>query len=170
MIKVEKLYNSKQLLAMKMEYATLEEHQLKRLNNLFHLKARRPEPKTVCCVPEVSIGGGNLVTNYYLDYEVDSFSRIHRDLENEITAVTLLEKSDDLVGGEIVLIMPFERKHYEHPFIFDSMGDKKITQGDYAVPVIVPMEVGETVLIEGQPHGVTKVTKGMRRVHVGWWS
>ena len=53
-------------------------------------------------------------------------------------------------------------------FIFENKSGEW-QEGRESVPTVLPLKVGETAFLT-TPHGVTKVIKGLRRVHVGWWS
>jgi len=89
------------------------------------------------------------VTNYFLTYQKDSHARIHQDNPNTVlgTAITLIERSDDLVGGDIV--------------VSESVNGKQRT---------IPQQVGDTVYYSPATfHGVTKVTEGYRKVLVTWF-
>jgi len=156
MTKVEKLYSKSQLNLLREEHKLLKPKEVyggsiqenqRTTNNLFNLTDRYPKNRTVCCVNEVFIGSGTLKTNYYLDYRVGSFSRMHIDEPDVITAITLLNKSEDLEGGALIVVdLP------------------------YRAPRLLELEIGDTALIkEESPHGVTVITKGWRCVHVGWW-
>jgi hypothetical protein len=165
MTKVEKIYSNKQLDLLRKEYDTLPNHQIKRLDNLFHLTGCQPKLKTSCVVDRVSLG--TLISNYYLDYEEGSFACIHTDKDVKITAVTLLE-SENLEGGEIIVLEPFEKKHYVQPFIFENKSGEW-QEGRESVPTVLPLKVGETAFLT-TPYGITRVSKGLRRIHVGWWT
>ena len=91
------------------------------------------------------------VTNYFLEYEVGSYARMHIDNTETVdaTAITLIGKSDDLIGGDIITPS------------FDSSSKQ---------PRILPQEIGETMYYySNTPHGVSKVDKGNRKVLVTWF-
>ena len=89
------------------------------------------------------------VTNYFLTYQKDSYAKIHQDNPDTVlgTAITLIERSDDLVGGDII--------------VSKGLDGKQRT---------IPQQVGETVYYSPATfHGVTKVTEGYRKVLVTWF-
>ena len=86
-------------------------------------------------------------TNYFLEYQVGSYAQKHRDNPDTVegTAVTLLDKSDDIVGGDVV-----------------------VGQGNNER--ILPLSVGETMYYTAAvDHGVTKVERGSRIVLITWF-
>lgn len=168
--RVETVYTKEEIDLFKEEFDDLFPYSIKRLNNLFHMIGRRPDPKHEIVVDKPVAGYKEVITNYYLDYIPDSFARFHADRPPKMTAITLIDKSDDLEGGEFIVLKAFKKKHFNERFIFDSMGSKPANAGDFIVPEIMPMEIGETCLLWGELHGVTEVTKGFRRVHVAWWA
>lgn len=93
-------------------------------------------------------GRKSAVTNYFLQYVVGSYAKMHLDNPKTVdgTAITLLEKSDDLEGGDI------------------------ITVGGNKERKIIPQSVGETIYYDtAVVHGVSKVTQGSRKVLITWF-
>lgn len=87
------------------------------------------------------------VTNYFLEYRVGSYAKKHQDNPDTVdgTAITLIDKSDDLVGGDIVV----GRKEDER---------------------VLPHSVGQTIYYTTAVfHGVSKVTQGSRIVLITWF-
>jgi predicted 2-oxoglutarate/Fe(II)-dependent dioxygenase YbiX len=87
-------------------------------------------------------------TNYFLRYKNGSYTRIHKDNPGTVegSSITLIDRSDDLVGGDIIIA----RKGYTQK--------------------IIPQLIGETVHYSASiDHGVTKVDKGERLVLVTWF-
>ncbi len=81
-----------------------------------------------------------LESSYMIEYRKGSFAAPHVDSSLK-TEVTLLYKSRDLEGGDMIV----EGKH-------------------------IDMEVGETyTYLPEQKHEVTKVKKGVRRVLISWF-
>lgn len=94
-------------------------------------------------------GSSTPITNYFLTYQKDSYAIIHQDSLDSVlgTAITLIAKSDNLVGGDIIISKGFNGKQR-----------------------IIPQQVGETVYYSSATfHGVTKVTEGYRKVLVTWF-
>ena len=88
------------------------------------------------------------VTNYFLRYSIGSYAVVHRDnpITVDGTAITLLDRSDDLEGGDI------------------------ITVGEDKQRKTIPQLVGQTVYYDSAViHGVSKVTKGTRIVLITWF-
>jgi len=108
-------------------------------------------------------------TNYYfLKYIPNSFTQIHVDNPNRIqkTAVTLIDISEDLVGGEVVLISGISQSDLM-PGEFRPNNNFK----DIKVPVVVRQKVGSTLIYNHNvKHGVTKVEQGHRLVFISWYN
>jgi|TARA_R110002153_G_scaffold270876_5_gene437614 hypothetical protein len=89
-----------------------------------------------------------ITSAYILKYGTDSFTGMHQDYsgQSQKTSITLLEQSNDIVGGKAIMI--------------DNMD----------APVIVEQQVGQTVWYDQSLwHGVAKIEKGERKVLVTWW-
>ena len=85
--------------------------------------------------------------NYFLMYKNGSYTRIHKDnpITVEGSSITLIDRSDDLVGGDIIVGKDHSQK-------------------------IIPQLIGETVHYSASiDHGVTKVDKGERLVLITWF-
>jgi len=113
---------------------------------------------------------------YFLKYIPKSFTSLHVDNPSTTlrTAVTLLEASEDLQGGEILI----QRKAAEQDFYNadDPIGgnSKKIftptSIQDMIIPEIVRQKVGETIFYDQSLlHGVTRVERGHRLVLITWF-
>ena len=140
------------------------------LGNVFNIKRMRLDNNTVPEILETQFilsefaqihfnnqGISNkIVPNdgyYILEYAKDSFARMHMDglTGNGATTIALLDKSEDLSGGYILV-----RKE-ESPDIksFD----------------VVEQDIGEVVIYNTNVfHGVSKVNNGTRRVLVAWFN
>jgi len=94
---------------------------------------------------------------YILEYYENSFTNMHIDKVEDseydsLTTVTLLDRSEDLDGGDALFM---DNKH-------ENILDNPIT--------ILKQEVGEVVSYsDGELHGVSKVLRGTRRVLINWW-
>jgi len=94
------------------------------------------------------LGNYKIFGAYILKYGPNSFTSMHQDHpeESQKTSITLLEQSDDIVGGKAIII------------------------GNLNTPVIVEQQVGQTVWYDQSLwHGVTEIEKGERKVLVTWW-
>jgi len=87
------------------------------------------------------------VTNYFLEYQVGAYAKNHKDNPDTVdgTAITLLDKSEDLIGGDIVV-------------------------GRRGRQRILPQEKGQTIYYTtAVDHGVTEVIQGKRLVLITWF-
>jgi len=85
-----------------------------------------------------------LDTCYMLEYSKGSFAELHHDHRSKLTTVTILNKSKDLRGGELL--------------ISDNVSTSRID-----------LQVGETYFYDQTvKHGVAKVVEGTRRVLITW--
>lgn len=117
----------------------------------------------------------NVQTHYFLKYVNGSFTNIHFDSPERVnrTAVTLLDTSDDLVGGQVVLLKDIEyadiaRGEQRPENYFDPTTNKPKVL--LRVPLVVDQEVGSTLYYNHfVHHGVTKVEKGHRLVLISWF-
>lgn len=90
--------------------------------------------------------------NYFLDYRLGSYARMHQDNPATVvaTAVTLIEKSDDLIGGDTVI--------------------KVIDSNNQSTKRIIPQQVGRTIYYDAATdHGVSQVVNGNRKVLITWF-
>lgn len=92
--------------------------------------------------------------SYVLEYYEGSYTAMHVDgigdsKYNSLTTITLLNKSEDLSGGNILI-----------------RDDEK----DLGAMTVLHQSVGEMISYSHRvPHGVSKVLKGTRRVLVNWY-
>lgn len=92
-------------------------------------------------------GRNAATTNYFIMYKNGSYTRIHKDnpITVEGSTITLIDRSDDLVGGDIIVGKDYNQK-------------------------IIPQLIGQTVhYLASTDHGVTKVEKGERLVLITWF-
>lgn len=86
---------------------------------------------------------------YMLEYYKDSFAQTHTDNDSNATSVTLIDTSQDLIGGNTILQ--------------DVIKEKKCI-------LSLPSKLGETFIYNGSiVHGVSKVLSGRRRVLIMWY-
>lgn len=117
----------------------------------------------------------NVQTHYFLKYIEGSFTNVHFDSPERVnrTAVTLIDTSDVLVGGQVVLLKDVEpqdllRGEQRPENYFDPKTNKPKVQ--LRVPLVVEQEVGSTLYYNHfVHHGVTKVEKGYRLVLISWF-
>lgn len=114
--------------------------------------------------------------HYFLKYSLGSYCTLHIDSQKNAsrTSVTLINKSDDLVGGEILLKL---RKYGLRKGAITPTEDE-IKQGRADAPamksmqpiITIPQDVGQSAwYLTRNAHGVTCVTKGYRIVLISWY-
>lgn len=114
--------------------------------------------------------------HYFLKYSQGSYSTLHIDSQKNanLTSVTLIDKSDDLIGGDILL--KIKRFGLRKGIVTPT--DEEIKQGRADAPALkgmlpiitIPQNVGESVwYLTRNAHGVTYVTKGYRIVLISWY-
>lgn len=92
-------------------------------------------------------GSDSPLTNYFLEYKIGSKARNHQDNPDTVdgTGITLLDKSSDLIGGDILI-------------------------GRSNSETVLPQEIGETIYYDtAVNHGVSEVSQGTRLVLVTWF-
>ena len=107
-------------------------------------------------------------SHYFVMYEEGAFTRMHTDNDKDVTLtiVTLLD-SQDLVGGETVVALPFEYKGREQNEY--RKGDVP-TKENRIVPKVVNVDKGQSMVYNRSLlHGVAQVEKGKRLVLVSWY-
>lgn len=110
-------------------------------------------------------------SHYFLRYDKWSFARVHTDDVTQITntVITLLDQSEDLIGGETLVWDKF----YELPLLTPEHNrkGKEPTHRDSLVPCSPKLNVGESLIYNGTTkHGVTQVEQGHRIVLVSWYT
>lgn len=119
---------------------------------------------------------GEGVAYYFLKYIEGSFCALHVDSPKRVnhTSITLLSKSEDLDGGDIVI----QKTNFGLRKGVNIPTEEEITSGKISMPLIkdvkplqvVKQQVGETVWYSGGlSHGVTYVNKGHRLVLISWY-
>jgi len=111
---------------------------------------------------------------YFLKYEEGSFTRMHKDNESRLTIVTMVDQSDDLVGGDAIV-----REEYRSP---EGGRDstQKCVRADYEkdrppygqeiIMDVVPVEDGESLIYGNDlDHAVGRVRSGQRIVLITWF-
>lgn len=172
---VVKIFNDSEIAELNELYDQCPNERVKRLHNLFYLDHRdfRTELNSKYAEKISSHFDMSVARMYYLDYFKGSFTRRHSDVgeQSQRTVITMLEKSDDLEGGETIVYLP----HYKrNDFEFDvnryiRKSERDDAQGDSIMPVVIDLEVGESVTYDALlEHEVALVRKGNRRVLVSW--
>lgn len=120
--------------------------------------------------------GYNDSLHYFLKYSQGSYCTLHIDSQKNAnqTSVTLIDKSSDLVGGDILLkLRKFGLRRGVH-----TPTDEEIKQRRADAPMLksmlpiitIPQRLGESVwYLTRNAHGVTYVTKGYRTVLISWY-
>jgi len=142
-------------------------------DTIYKHKAIRSLEKYAASFP----GVGGSYAHYFLHYGRDAFTKQHSDDDASIglTIVTLLEKTDNLVGGETLIHLPYNKpdkggegyiKRQAH--FKDDPKDAPV--GERIIPRIIPQEEGESVIYDrALMHSVTQVEQGHRIVLVSWF-
>ncbi len=112
-----------------------------------------------------------LYSHYFLDYLPESFTRSHTDNVDDVilTMVTVLDETD-LVGGETIVHVPYEKRARPADRYVKRDGDNH-PLGQEIIPKIVPVKRGQTMTYDhALNHGVCQVDKGRRLVLVSWYA
>lgn len=120
------------------------------------------------------------ITHYFLLYKQDSFCALHQDSPKRVTStgITLVDRSDDLDGGDIIITSTIEELNLGLHGNVHRPTDDDILSKKEPVPItsktkvieVVKQEVGETVWYPAQKmHGVSLVKKGYRLVLISWY-
>jgi hypothetical protein len=169
------IFNKEDIKLFNKIYDECTNERVKRLHNLFYVDYRNIPSDKAGVIKDKLGKRFKLSTdrNYFLNYTEGSFTRRHADVgqQSQCTVITLLEKSDDLIGGETIVYT----KHYKKDnFEFDvnrykRLDDKDDEQGADIVPHVVNLEVGQSVVYDVEMlHEVAEVLKGNRKVLVSW--
>lgn len=117
--------------------------------------------------------------NYFLRYQEGSFCTLHTDSPQVVTqtSITLIDRSDDIVGGDILL----RKQHFTVGKGIHTPTDEEIKQGkvlplkqpltkEIKPLMTVPQKVGETIwYMSNIQHGVSYISKGHRLVLISWY-
>ena len=141
--------------------------------NLFDVDKRHPtseQSKMDCFKPfdDYAKDYKKSFQHYFLVYGPDSFTKFHTDNDEAVglTLVTLLSKTDDLVGGEALAILPYTKRVRPE----GKYRKGKAPVDERVIPKVIAMEEGDT-LAYGQHlmHGVGQVERGERIVLISWY-
>jgi len=161
-------------------YDKCKKEKVKRFYNLFYLiKAsciddnRDEQYKALINKLEDAVGL-KIYGDYFLEYVEGSFTKTHADNEQDVgkTVITLINKSDDLIGGESIGFEPhYKTNDVEFDINWYSKSDGDYNNGEDIIPVVMRQEVGESLIYPHSfIHGVSRVEKGFRRVFVTWFN
>jgi len=169
---VDRVFDSCDVIALDRLYDTCEPEYVKQLHNLFHVEFRRPSSSDAkYFYDKLESHAKRKVRNFYfLEYSTGSWARKHADdsKQSGLTAITMLYRSNDLVGGDTVVYLPYEDMPAKHEN--STNRGLKVTTGQEIVPSMVTLSVGETAFYTTQvAHEVTLVHNGIRRVLVTWF-
>ena len=106
--------------------------------------------------------------HYFLNYGPESFTKFHTDDDDKVglTIVTFLDKSEDLIGGEPLVLLPYEKR--SRPSTHYRKGDAPV--GQKVVPKVIQMSVGQSLVYDKHlMHGVGQVEQGNRLVLISWY-
>ena len=119
---------------------------------------------------------GKNIAQYFLKYVEGSFCVMHVDSPARVnhTAITLIDKSIDLQGGEILLHKGrFGLRNGVHFPTDEEAKSSKLSQSSVSKikPIMtVPQNIGETIWYPAKmSHGVSYVTQGYRLVLITWY-
>ena len=107
-------------------------------------------------------------SHYFVMYEEGAFTRMHTDNDEDVTLtiVTLLD-SQDLIGGETIVSLPFEYKGRE---VNEYRKGDVPTKENRIIPKVVNVDKGQSMVYnKSLLHGVAQVEKGKRLVLVSWY-
>lgn len=123
---------------------------------------------------------GKDITHYFLKYSEGSFCALHQDSPKRVTntCITLIDKSDDLDGGDIITTSTIEDLNLDLKGNLHRPTDEEIQSKKEPVPLthktkvlsVTKQDIGETVWYPAQMmHGVSLVNKGYRLVLISWY-
>lgn len=107
--------------------------------------------------------------HYFLNYTEESFTRFHTDNDEAVglTIVTFLEASNDLIGGEALVMLPYTKRG--RPANKYRKGEPPGNR-NRVIPKVVQMEVGDSLIYDKSlMHGVGQVEQGNRLVLISWY-
>jgi hypothetical protein len=110
----------------------------------------------------------NDAAHYFLKYVPNSFTVVHVDNPQRIkrTAVTLIDASPDLVGGDVVLLRDIAKSE-----LVSGPLRPESPVPNVKVPIVVKSKLGSTLIYNyNVKHGVSKVEQGYRLVLISWFN
>ena len=173
MYKVENIITDEQRHQLLDVYHSLDPELAHQDYNLFDVDKRHPsqEQTQMDCfstLDEYAKEFEKSFRHYFLNYGPESFTKFHTDNDDAVglTIVTFLQKSEDLVGGEPLVQLPYEKR--SRPSTHYRKGDAPI--GQRVIPKVVQMDVGQSLVYDKHlMHGVGQVEQGNRLVLISWY-
>jgi hypothetical protein len=181
-VHVQRVLLREELIYLEDLYHRLEEKRYARYFNLFSVGRRDVAAdfheamwlsikKKLHRNPEMTCIG-----HYFLQYFEGGFANIHRDSPAVVhsTAITLVSKSYDLQGGDILVaqrpVAPQLGIEVPTPSQIESREVVAPSVKQVSAISVIRQGVGQTVWYPAQMmHGVSLVTNGYRRVLVAWY-
>ena len=183
MIKASNIINQKELEYLKQLYNNSPKQFHTQDVNLFnvykcHIPRKMP-PEDIVTIRRVAntiqhyTQAKESLAHYFLKYIEGSFTNVHIDNPNRVnkTAVTLIDASTDLVGGDAILLKKItkedllEGKSQPENVLNPSKGKR-----DPFIPLLIKQEIGSTMVYDKfTQHGVARVEKGHRLVLISWF-
>lgn len=173
--KIEKILSDEEMQSLWDLYRKSRHEPIHQFYNLFNLDRYNPKSEDIRANSGIqrldsyaAKRGLKLYSHYFLKYVPYSFTRLHEDNNKivEKTIITFLESSDDLVGGD-TLVMD---RHYELPNDENTTRKGPNNHRGNIVPVVAPSQNGNSLVYNHDVlHGVSQVRQGHRIVLVSWY-
>lgn len=169
---VDRLFTTKELDNLKSLYLMCEKRLAHQDYNLFDVEKRMIHPKLYTDeIKKVDkYAEMTPMSHYFVKYSEGSFTRLHTDDRRTVgkTIVTLVE-SNGLIGGETLMYEVYPHKPRPKNK-YAKRSNKEVSYGKSIIPVVVPMEDGQSVVYgHDVTHGVCQVHSGDRLVLVSWY-
>jgi len=171
------IFDNNELDTLKSVYSSLPSVTFFQYHNLFNVEYSvadryiHPLNSLNEYVKQISNDNLEIHSSYFLKYTPGSFARLHPDHQSKLTVVTLLE-SNDLVGGDTILSLPYKRRPRPADQQCRRSGkeNKQPPYGQNIVQRVVTVEDGQSLVYGNKLiHGVTEVEQGSRVVFVNWY-
>lgn len=162
-------------------YQSLPGKDFSRYYNLFSVTrkdvpARLGNDKWLPVKAKLDKEGGQCIANYFLYYGPGSFTMPHTDSPLRVTktAITLIDKSADLIGGDIIVsrrVKQFTGNiHIPTDEDIKRKNEPVFVMNNVTAMNVIKQDVGETVWYPAQmKHGVSQVEQGYRLVLISWY-
>lgn len=168
----ERVFDTSDVIQMNQVYKDTPPEYIKQLHNLFYVERRTPKSTHTNILREkLEDHTHKKIRNFYfLEYTEGAFAKKHSDdnQQSGLTAITMIHRSNDLVGGDTVIYLPYK----DYPVLHNDVIDrgKRMTPGEEFVPSVIKLNEGETSFYRADlQHEVSLVHSGVRRVLVAWF-